>query len=50
MYVFHMILFLLIPTQRNSRYDGQIAVFGSDFQEKLKKQRYFLVSAVPPFY
>uniref|UniRef100_A0A4W4EK69 E1 ubiquitin-activating enzyme n=1 Tax=Electrophorus electricus TaxID=8005 RepID=A0A4W4EK69_ELEEL len=30
---------------RNSRYDGQIAVFGSDFQEKLKKLRYFLVGA-----
>ncbi|XP_053492231.1 ubiquitin-like modifier-activating enzyme 1 [Ictalurus furcatus] len=30
---------------RNTRYDGQIAVFGSDFQEKLKKQRYFLVGA-----
>ncbi|KAM9483646.1 ubiquitin-like modifier-activating enzyme 1 [Clarias gariepinus] len=30
---------------RNSRYDGQIAVFGYDFQEKLKKQRYFLVGA-----
>uniref|UniRef100_A0AAY4C3H2 E1 ubiquitin-activating enzyme n=1 Tax=Denticeps clupeoides TaxID=299321 RepID=A0AAY4C3H2_9TELE len=27
------------------RYDGQIAVFGSDFQEKLGKQRYFLVGA-----
>ncbi|XP_049335420.1 ubiquitin-like modifier-activating enzyme 1 [Astyanax mexicanus] len=30
---------------RNCRYDGQIAVFGADFQEKLKKQRYFLVGA-----
>ncbi|KAK2857775.1 hypothetical protein Q7C36_005694 [Tachysurus vachellii] len=30
---------------RDSRYDGQIAVFGSEFQEKLKKQRYFLVGA-----
>ncbi|KAK3557113.1 hypothetical protein QTP70_024648 [Hemibagrus guttatus] len=30
---------------RNSRYDGQIAVFGSEFQEKLKKQRYFMVGA-----
>lgn len=30
--------------QRDSRYDGQIAVFGSDFQDKLKKQNYFLVS------
>uniref|UniRef100_A0AAY4C2V2 E1 ubiquitin-activating enzyme n=1 Tax=Denticeps clupeoides TaxID=299321 RepID=A0AAY4C2V2_9TELE len=30
---------------RGCRYDGQIAVFGSDFQEKLGKQRYFLVGA-----
>ncbi|XP_072540988.1 ubiquitin-like modifier-activating enzyme 1 [Salminus brasiliensis] len=30
---------------KNGRYDGQIAVFGADFQEKLKKQRYFLVGA-----
>ncbi|TSM36135.1 Ubiquitin-like modifier-activating enzyme 1 [Bagarius yarrelli] len=29
----------------NCRYDGQIAVFGSEFQEKLKKQKYFLVGA-----
>ncbi|RXM96682.1 Ubiquitin-like modifier-activating enzyme 1 [Acipenser ruthenus] len=28
---------------RNCRYDGQIAVFGSKLQEKLSKQRYFLV-------
>ncbi|KAI1892718.1 hypothetical protein AGOR_G00136430 [Albula goreensis] len=30
---------------RGSRYDGQIAVFGQDFQEKLGKQKYFLVGA-----
>ncbi|XP_069501606.1 ubiquitin-like modifier-activating enzyme 1 [Ambystoma mexicanum] len=30
---------------RNCRYDGQIAVFGSDMQEKLGKQKYFLVGA-----
>ncbi|XP_069062945.1 ubiquitin-like modifier-activating enzyme 7 isoform X1 [Pleurodeles waltl] len=30
---------------RQCRYDGQIAVFGSEFQEKLGKQRYFLVGA-----
>ncbi|KAK6308641.1 hypothetical protein J4Q44_G00219120 [Coregonus suidteri] len=30
---------------RNSRYDGQIAVFGSQLQEELAKQRYFLVGA-----
>ena len=31
-------------TQCQSRYDGQVAVFGSDLQEKLGKQKYFLVS------
>ena len=31
-------------TQRNCRYDGQIAVFGSKLQDALAKQRYFLVS------
>ena len=30
--------------QRNSRYDGQIAVFGTKLQDELAKQRYFLVS------
>uniref|UniRef100_A0A8C1W091 E1 ubiquitin-activating enzyme n=1 Tax=Cyprinus carpio TaxID=7962 RepID=A0A8C1W091_CYPCA len=30
---------------RESRYDGQISVFGSAFQDKLKKQNYFLVGA-----
>uniref|UniRef100_A0A673XX41 E1 ubiquitin-activating enzyme n=1 Tax=Salmo trutta TaxID=8032 RepID=A0A673XX41_SALTR len=30
---------------RNSRYDGQIAVFGIKLQEELAKQRYFLVGA-----
>ncbi|KAJ3586743.1 hypothetical protein NHX12_013137 [Muraenolepis orangiensis] len=30
---------------RNSRYDGQIAVFGTKLQDKLAKQRYFLVGA-----
>ncbi|XP_054834098.1 ubiquitin-like modifier-activating enzyme 7 isoform X2 [Eublepharis macularius] len=28
-----------------SRYDGQIAVFGADFQERLGKQKYFVVGA-----
>uniref|UniRef100_A0A452T4A0 Ubiquitin-like modifier-activating enzyme 1 n=1 Tax=Ursus maritimus TaxID=29073 RepID=A0A452T4A0_URSMA len=28
-----------------NRYDGQVAVFGSDLQEKLGKQKYFLVGA-----
>lgn len=31
-------------SQRNSRYDGQIAVFGTKLQDVLAKQRYFLVS------
>lgn len=30
---------------KNCRYDGQIAVFGSELQEKLGKQKYFLVGA-----
>ncbi|KAF7249672.1 Ubiquitin-like modifier-activating enzyme 1 [Varanus komodoensis] len=30
---------------RNSRYDGQIAVFGANFQEQLGKQKYFVVGA-----
>ncbi|XP_043934789.1 ubiquitin-like modifier-activating enzyme 1 isoform X2 [Protopterus annectens] len=30
---------------RGCRYDGQIAVFGADFQKKLGKQKYFLVGA-----
>lgn len=38
-----LLSFLCIP-QRQNRYDGQVAVFGSDLQEKLGKQKYFLVS------
>uniref|UniRef100_A0A8C0IZ19 E1 ubiquitin-activating enzyme n=1 Tax=Chelonoidis abingdonii TaxID=106734 RepID=A0A8C0IZ19_CHEAB len=30
---------------QNSRYDGQIAVFGADLQAKLGQQKYFLVGA-----
>ncbi|XP_059588518.1 ubiquitin-like modifier-activating enzyme 1 [Alligator mississippiensis] len=30
---------------RNCRYDGQIAVFGADLQEKLGRQKYFVVGA-----
>ncbi|XP_035169625.1 ubiquitin-like modifier-activating enzyme 1 [Oxyura jamaicensis] len=29
---------------RNSRYDGQIAVFGAELQAKLGNQKYFVVS------
>ena len=36
--------FSLFFSQRNSRYDGQIAVFGTKLQDLLGKQRYFLVS------
>ncbi|XP_048344495.1 ubiquitin-like modifier-activating enzyme 7 [Sphaerodactylus townsendi] len=32
-------------TPHGSRYDGQIAVFGADFQERLGKQKYFVVGA-----
>lgn len=40
----------VLPTEadcapQNSRYDGQIAVFGRDFQEKLLNQRNFIVGA-----
>lgn len=30
---------------KGTRYDGQIAVFGSDFQKNLERQKYFLVGA-----
>ncbi|KAM6141150.1 ubiquitin-like modifier-activating enzyme 1, partial [Erethizon dorsatum] len=30
---------------RQNRYDGQVAVFGSDLQEQLGKQKYFVVGA-----
>ncbi|XP_074862123.1 ubiquitin-like modifier-activating enzyme 7 isoform X2 [Carettochelys insculpta] len=30
---------------RGSRYDGQIAVFGADFQKRLGQQKYFVVGA-----
>ncbi|KAG8007735.1 Ubiquitin-like modifier-activating enzyme 1 [Nibea albiflora] len=30
---------------KGTRYDGQVAVFGSAFQEKLERQKYFLVGA-----
>ncbi|XP_041802065.1 ubiquitin-like modifier-activating enzyme 1 [Chelmon rostratus] len=33
------------PPAKRTRYDGQIAVFGSAFQEKLERQKYFLVGA-----
>ena len=29
-----------------SRYDGQVAVFGADFQKKLEKQKVFMVGVV----
>ena len=39
-FISHVTLF-----QRNSRYDGQIAVFGNLFQEDLAKRKHFLVGA-----
>ncbi|XP_015262892.1 PREDICTED: LOW QUALITY PROTEIN: ubiquitin-like modifier-activating enzyme 7 [Gekko japonicus] len=30
---------------RGSRYDGQLAIFGADFQKQLGKQKYFVVGA-----
>lgn len=35
--------FFFLLRQNGTRYDGQIAVFGSAFQEKLERQKYFLV-------
>ena len=35
---------LKLPTQKNSRYYSQEIVFGEDFQEKLGKAKYFVVS------
>lgn len=35
--------FFFLLQQNGTRYDGQIAVFGSAFQEKLERQKYFLV-------
>ena len=32
-------------TQTNCRYDSQVAVFGTDFQQKLLQLKYFLVSS-----
>jgi ubiquitin-activating enzyme E1 len=29
----------------NSRYDDQIAIFGSDFQKKMEEQKTFMVGA-----
>ena len=37
-------LILVIFAQRNSRYDGQLAVFGEEFQKRLESLKYFLVS------
>lgn len=41
--------FSLCVPQRQNRFDGQVAVFGSDLQEKLGKQKYFLVSDWVPW-
>uniref|UniRef100_A0A4W3JZU4 E1 ubiquitin-activating enzyme n=1 Tax=Callorhinchus milii TaxID=7868 RepID=A0A4W3JZU4_CALMI len=36
---------ILLTEETCCRYDGQIAVFGADVQERLKTQKYFLVGA-----
>lgn len=36
--------------QRGSRYDGQIAVFGANFQENLGHQKYLVVSGEGPWH
>jgi len=33
-------------SQTGSRYDAQVAVFGSEFQKKLSEQKYFIVSGL----
>lgn len=38
-----------LSRQRGSRYDGQIAVFGANFQEKLGHQKYLVVSGQGPW-
>ena len=40
-----MIFIRIISCLCDCRYDGQIAVFGKDFQKKLGEQRYFVVGA-----
>jgi len=32
--------------QTGSRYDAQVAVFGSEFQKKLSEKKYFIVSSI----
>lgn len=39
-----MYIHCLFVFQTGSRYDAQVAVFGSDFQKKLSEQKYFIVS------
>ena len=40
--------FDLLPEEmvkpQGSRYDGQVAIFGGDFQKKLENLKYFVVS------
>ena len=33
--------------QANSRYDGQVVVFGSELQQKIAECKYFLVCVLP---
>ena len=41
--IFYNLIFVIFA-QRNSRYDGQLAVFGEEFQKRLESLKYFLVS------
>ena len=46
-YCYFMVLpVLCFVFQTGSRYDAQVAVFGSDFQKKLSEQKYFIVSGL----
>lgn len=45
MAVFIVTQFCFYIFQKNSRYDGQIAVFGHKYQEALMSQKFFIVGA-----
>lgn len=41
---------VVLYLQRNCRYDGQIAVFGEQFQQRLSNAKLFLVSLLTSWY
>lgn len=41
-----VLLVFCFVLQTGSRYDAQVAVFGSEFQKKLSEQKYFIVSGL----